>query len=232
MARRLVGIYNEDWQKVNNIQQNHKQFGFPIKPSQPEVLKIALEKADWANNVTNKLFTLKFPSRTMPRRTNKRGSVFDLIMIIVVLAVLASVLLLSNMIANTANTQLINQLNDTNVNASLTQITNAVNSTDSITLIILAGLIIGMFISAIGMFFDTAFAVIFLLFTIIATIVAIPISNYYSYLITNPTLAPIAAAYYPITNLIMSQLPIIIFVLGIITLIVTYAKSNIGGANA
>lgn len=162
---------------------------------------------------------------------NKRGSVFDIFIIIIVLAGLGVCLLFGNMLTHTINNQLSTQINNTQVNTTLTSVNAAMDTTDLFFLFIFAGLIAAMFISAFLIEVNPVFAPIFLILIFISVLVAIPISNFYEQLSTSPALAATAAKY-PIQNLIFSQLPMIVFIIGIVAAITSYAKSALWGGGA
>jgi len=156
---------------------------------------------------------------------NKRGDFTGVIFLVVSISIFAIFLLIVGYIAPQISNTLANQIGiSTEINNSLGATTSvAENTLPTIWLILFGGLMLGLF--ATSFFIDThpIFVPIFALLLIIAVIVAIPISNAYEELSENATLAG-AAAQQGLIVFIMTKLPIVAFIVGILSLIIAFAK--------
>ena len=160
---------------------------------------------------------------------NKKGSVIDLIIFIVVafLAVFFfGVWIYVNGSLNTAfgTVQDTAQLNFSSaVNQTFTPVYNAVlNYSDLLVISIIMSMIILIFISNFLIKTHPAFMIVYIIFWILSMILSTHISNAYETITANPTLST-SFGYLPGGNFIMLNLPIIIAVVGVIGGIILFA---------
>jgi len=156
---------------------------------------------------------------------NKRGDFTGVLYFIVSIAIFAIFLLIVGYIVPQITEPLANQIGiNAEINASLGAATNVAEKTlPTLWLFLFGGLLLGLF--ATSFFIDThpVFIPIFALLLIIAIVVAIPISNAYEELIDNADLAT-AAEQQGIIVFLMSNLPIVAFIVGLLSLIIAFAK--------
>lgn len=163
---------------------------------------------------------------------NKKG-ISDVFFIVVILFVLAVAFLIIMFIALSLRTEMTDTLTAMDNNSGIMfnrTITAIPQTTDTVFLIVLIGLIIGILISSFLFYSHPIFIILYIILSLGALLLSTIFSNVYETMYStsafNQTLA-----YMPITNYVMLHLPL--FVLGIIALsiIVIYAKSQTGGTN-
>ena len=156
---------------------------------------------------------------------NKRGDFTGVIFLIVSIAIFAIFLLIVGYIVPQITTPLADKIGiSEEINNSLGATTSvAENTFPTLWLILFGGLMLGLF--ATSFFIDThpIFVPIFALLLIIAIIIAIPISNAYEALAEEATLSD-AAAQQGLIVFIMSNLPLVTFIVGLLSLIIAFAK--------
>ena len=160
---------------------------------------------------------------------NKRGDFTGVIFLIVSISILAIFLLIVGYIAPQISTTLANQIGiSPEINNSLGATTStAENTLPIIWLIFFGGLMLGLFATSFFIETHPIFVPIFALLLIISIIIAIPISNAYEELSENATLSG-AAAQQGLIVFIMSNLPIVAFIVGLLSMIIAFAKSGGG----
>lgn len=94
---------------------------------------------------------------------------------------------------------------------------------DNVFLIVFAGMVLSIVILAFMINVHPAFAIVYIIVSIINTLVAVPLANMYYEYRTNAILAG-ASSGFTIQNHIMGNLPIYILVVSIIVGVATYAK--------
>ena len=156
---------------------------------------------------------------------NKRGDFTGVLFLIVSIAIFAIFLLIVGYIVPQITTPLADKIGiSEEINNSLGATTSvAENTFPTLWLILFGGLMLGLF--ATSFFIDThpIFVPIFALLLIIAVVVAIPISNAYEALAEEATLSD-AAAQQGLIVFIMSNLPLVTFIVGLLSLIIAFAK--------
>lgn len=164
--------------------------------------------------------------------SNKKG-ITDVFFIVAILFAIAISFLIAMFIATNLRTSMTDTITtmDNTSGVMFNQTISVVPQvTDTAFLIILIGLIIGILIASFLFYSHPIFMVIYIIMSIGALLVAVIFSNVYETVSTTSGLNS-SIAYLPITNYVMLHLPL--FVLGIIALsiIIIYAKSQMGGAN-
>lgn len=160
---------------------------------------------------------------------NKRGDFTGVLFLIVSIVAFAIFLLIVGYIAPQISTNLADKIGiSEEINNSLGATTSvAQNTLPTVWMILFGGLMLGLF--ATSFFIDThpIFVPIFALLLIIAIIVAIPISNAYEELSDNAVLSGTASNQGSIV-FIMTHLPIVAFVIGLLSLLIAFAKPSGG----
>ena len=164
---------------------------------------------------------------------NKRGDFTGVIFLIVSIAIFAIFLLIVGYIAPQISNELANQIGISDeINSSLGATTSvAENTLPTLWMILFGGMMLGLF--ATSYFIDThpIFVPIFALLLIIAIVIAIPISNAYEELSDNAILSG-AADHQGLIVFIMSNLPVVAFIVGLLSLIIAFAKAGGGGGQS
>ena len=162
---------------------------------------------------------------------NKRGDYTGLLFLIVNIAAFAIFLLIIGYIAPQISDNLATQIGTTTtVNNSLNVVRSiSENTLPTIWLMMFGGLILGLFATSYFIKTHPIFVPIFGLLLIVAIMVAVPLSNAYEALAENVILDD-AAAHQVLIVFIMVNLPLITLILGLITLVITFAKKDDGGA--
>jgi len=162
----------------------------------------------------------------MNLKKNKRGDFTGILYLIVMITAFAFFLLIAGYIGDKINTAVKDQINsnDTNVNQALNASINISNHTlSAVWYIVFAGLLIGLIITSWYMPTQPIFVPVFIILLIIAIIVGIAMSNAYEEFYAVDDFEDISATQTSI-NFIMSNLPYTALIIGIISLIVTFAK--------
>lgn len=170
--------------------------------------------------------------KLLPPIKNKRGDFTGIIYLVVTVAVLAIVLLIGGYIADTTASALKEKISsdDARVNESFDATINvARNTLPAVWYAILAVMLLGLFITAWYMPTHPILVPVFIILLILVVIVGVAMSNAYEMLYEVEQLEEMAENQSSI-YFIMKNLPLIGLVIGIIVLIVTFAKP--GGSNA
>ncbi len=109
------------------------------------------------------------------------------------------------------------------VNQSFTDGINLSSSGDGVFLIIFAGYILALIITSYLTNFSPAYFFLFLILVILGVIVSAPVSNAYQEFTETPEFASYVASF-PVTDMVMTNLPFVIMLIGSILLLVTYGK--------
>lgn len=160
---------------------------------------------------------------------NKKGDFTGVLFFIVSIAAFAIFLLVIGYIAPEISGAVQNQIGiSAEINNSLgTTTAIAQNTLPTIWMMMFGGLLLGLFITAFFVPTHPIFAPIFGILLIITVMVSVPLSNAYMALTENSILAG-AAANQGLIVFIMEFLPFISFAIGIIVLIVAFAKPGSG----
>ena len=164
--------------------------------------------------------------------TEKKGDFTGLIFLIVSISVFAIFLLIVGYIAPQISDKLVEQIGISDeINNSLGQ-TKAIaeNTLPTVWLIMFGGLMLGLF--ATSYFIDThpIFVPIFGFLLVVAIMISVPISNAYEELQENAILSG-AAANQGVIVFIMTYLPFITLIIGLLSLVITFAKPGLGGSS-
>jgi len=163
---------------------------------------------------------------------NKRGDIIGLLYLIVMIAAFAFFLLIVGYLGNEINTRMKTQLNSSNseINEAFDASVNVSRQTlSALWFIMFGGLLLGLLITAWYMPTNPLFVPVFIILLVVAIIVGVAMSNAYEVLYANTTLEDIAETQTSI-NFIMDKLPYTALIVGIISLIVTFAKPKSEGA--
>ena len=161
-------------------------------------------------------------------KMNKRGDFTGLLYLIVMISAFAFFLLIAGFISTTISGELKDKLNSstTQVNDAFDATTNTANNTlSAVWFIMFGGLLLGLLITAYYIPTNPLFVPVFIILLVITVIVGVAMSNAYETLYETPTLSDMADTQGSI-YFIMSNLPYVALILGIITLIVTFAKTR------
>jgi len=163
---------------------------------------------------------------------NKRGDLTGLLYLIAMVAAFAFFLLIAGYIGHEINTAMKEQLNSSSaeVNAAFDASINVSTQTlSALWFIMFGGLLLGLLITAWYMPTNPIFVPVFIILLVVAIIVGVAMSNAYEQLYANEILEDIAETQSSI-NFVMSKLPYMALIVGIISLIVTFAKPKSEGA--
>ncbi|RPI76034.1 MAG: hypothetical protein EHM47_00925 [Ignavibacteriales bacterium] len=163
---------------------------------------------------------------------NKRGDFTGLLYLVVMIAATAMFLLIAGYIATQVSTAMNDKIGVLNneSSAAFDSTTNvARNSLSAVWFIVFGGLLLGLFITAWNIPSKPIYVPVFIILLVIAIIVGVAMSNAYEQLYASDKLEDIAGTQGSI-NFIMSNLPYTALIIGIITLIITYAKPKLEDA--
>ena len=157
---------------------------------------------------------------------NKRGDFTGMLYLIVMISAFAIFLLIAGYVAIEINTGVKNQINSTNEDvqhAFDSSIAVSQHTLSAVWYIMFGGLLLGLLITAWYIPTHPIFVPIFIILLVVAIIIGVAMSNAYEELYNMGTLAEISATQNSI-YFIMSNLPYIALAVGLITLIITFAK--------
>lgn len=157
---------------------------------------------------------------------DKKGSIFQIIGLIILLFVAVTSLVLIFDIGQRLLPAINEKLNDSTENATINYtIQTTLDTTysyDYAGLAIFAGLVIALVFSAYVTLAHPGFTPVYILILVISTIAAAPISNAYQAIQTQVG----HSASFTMTGVIMNNLPLIVAVAGFIFIIVVFIKSR------
>jgi len=158
---------------------------------------------------------------------NKKGDITGVFYLVIMISAFAIFLLIVGYIVPQITTPLKNQIGiSENINNSISTSANIAKHTlPTIWLFLFAGLLLGLFITAYFINTHPIFVPFFIIFLVGAIIVAVPLSNAYEALSANATLSSTATEQSAI-GFIITKLPLVTFIIGLIIMIVTFAKSG------
>ena len=162
---------------------------------------------------------------------NKKGDFTGLLFLLVSIASFAIFLLIVGHIAPLISDSMATQIGiSTEINNSLSATTNVAEKTlPTLWMIMFGGLTLGLFATSFFIRTHPIFVPIFVLLLIIAILVAVPLSNAYEELSNNAELSG-AAAQQSLIGFLMINLPLTTFILGLLSLIITFAKPGEDGS--
>lgn len=114
----------------------------------------------------------------------------------------------------------------TMANTSTHQIEEITQSWDWIPLAVLIGLFIFIIILAMYIPANPAFIILYIIFGLIGVIISALIANTWEEFSSDALISGTVTSYYPLTNIIMSNLPYIFAILMFVLLVVTYIKGG------
>lgn len=159
---------------------------------------------------------------------NKRGGIFEIFTAIAVLMAVAIIAFISASVGS----DVLGAIQDAEISNS-TVVNNTLNAGiatsqmgDVIFLVIFAGYILSLVITSLATNFHPAFFFIFLILSILGVVIAAPISNAYTEFSTSAAMSSWITTF-PITDMIMSNLPFVIMIISALLMVVTYAKQRI-----
>jgi len=165
---------------------------------------------------------------------NKKGDFTGVLFFIVSIGAFAIFLLILGYVIPEISSQMQTQIGiSSEINNSFIATTNiAQNTLPVIWLVMFVGLMIGLFITAYFVPTHPVFAPIFGILLIITVVVSIALSNAYEELTLNSTLSTTAAEQ-GLIGFIMINLPFLSIIVGMIVLIISFAKpSGVGGGSS
>lgn len=165
---------------------------------------------------------------------DKRGDFTGMLYAIIMLAGFAIFILIVAFIGSTLGTEIKDKINsnEPGVNESFQATINVANNTlSAVWYVVFGGLLLGLMITAWYMPTHPIMVAPFIVLLIIGVIVGVALSNTYEALSSVSQLSD-AADTQTSVNFIMSNLPYTALIIGIITLIVTFAKPGARGGEA
>ena len=163
---------------------------------------------------------------------NNKGDFTGLLFFVVSIAAFGIFLLIVGYVVPQIYTQLQNQMGvSVDINNSFSSGSNvAQNTLPVIWMIMFGGLLLGLMATAWFVPSHPIFAPIFGILMVITIFVSIALSNAYQSLAANATLSSTAADQGAI-GFILNNLPYVSFAIGILVLIISYAKPGVGGGD-
>lgn len=113
---------------------------------------------------------------------------------------------------------------NTRANSTIAHLEDVSQSYDWITLAALFGFFIVIIVLAITIPANPAFMLLFIGLAILLVLFSVAVSNSYEEFAASSEISGTVTSYYPMTDLIMSNLPIIFTILAVLLMIITYAK--------
>jgi len=161
---------------------------------------------------------------------DKKGDFTGMLYAIIMISAFAIFVLIVSYIGSTLGTEIKDKINSDNedVNASFQATINVANNTlSSVWYVMFGGLLLGLMITAWYMPTNPIMVAPFVILLIIAVIVGVAMSNAYEMLSDVPQLSTAVGTQSSI-GFIMDKLPYTALVIGIIALIITFAKPGRG----
>lgn len=159
---------------------------------------------------------------------NKRG-ISDVLLVMVVVFTMAISLLIIVFIAGTLDDALTtgfdNPVNNISAETFHEGIGKVTSSADTIFLMVFIVFIIGLIITSFWFFSHPIFMVLYFILGLGGLVVSVPLSNAYQELADTPVLAT-AVGHLPMMDFIMNNLPLIVGVLIVLSIIIIYSKSR------
>jgi len=161
---------------------------------------------------------------------NKKGDLTGVLYLLVMISAFAFFVLIVGYIGVTINQEIKNQINSTDerINQQFDYgISVSQNTLSALWYIMFGGLLLGLLVTAWQMPTKPIFVPIFIILLVVAIIVGVAMSNAYEELYAIDTLADSAATQGGI-NFVMSNLPYVALIVGLIGLVITFAKPKEG----
>ena len=164
----------------------------------------------------------------------KRGDFTGIVFLVVMISAFAIFLLIVGYVTPIISTQLQSQIGISDeINNSFIASTNvAQNTLPTVWLVMFGGLLIALMITAYFIPSHPVFAIPFIILLGINFLISIALSNAYQTLIADPTFAS-TSGYQNMIVVMMTNLPLVSLVIGIIILVLSFAKPSFteGGNN-
>lgn len=168
----------------------------------------------------------------MLKRINKKASIEDVVFVLAFIFALAiGFIIIKNVVPQITEELKSSSFSDNNATVQAINKTENIvnNSTDYLYLMIFAFLVIGIIISGFMISAHPVFIPIFIVLLGITITLGIMLSNAFSEISEVPSFNDTISDM-PFTSAIMDNLPIIIFIVGIIVMVIVFAKLYGGGA--
>jgi len=165
-------------------------------------------------------------------KKNKRADFTGVLYLIVMIAAAAFFILIAGFISTEISGELKTKLNSSTdeVNEAFDATINTAEKTFSaVWYVIFGGLMLGLFITAWHMRTEPIYVPIFIILLVITIIVGVAMSNAYEKLYEVDALSDIADTQGSI-NFLMGKLPYVALIIGLIALIITFAKPKEGAS--
>ncbi len=161
---------------------------------------------------------------------NQRGDFTGLIYLIVSIFAFGIFLLIVGYIAPQISNGMLEKLGSTQeINDTFQATTNvAENTLTTLWMILFGGLVLGLFATAYFIPTHPIFVPVFGLLLIVAITISVPLSNAYEELSNQATLST-AAAQQGLVGFLLTNLPLMTLIIGLIVLVITFAKPDYGG---
>lgn len=158
----------------------------------------------------------------------KKGGIFEIFSAMALFLAIAVIAFISAKVGGSVLGVL--QNTSASQNAVVNQTLNAGIATsqmgDVVFMILFAGYILAMIVTSMSVNFHPGWFFIFVLLSIIGVVIAAPISNAYATISQSTDFSSLISTF-PVTNMIMLNLPFVIAIISAILLIITYARSRI-----
>jgi hypothetical protein len=160
----------------------------------------------------------------------KKGSILDLILIMVVVLTVAIVSILGYHILNQFDAQTEDFFAEgSNVSShAITKGKQAILGLDKVMIFIMVALTIAVVLGAFMLQTNPAFFIISIILLIITLVISAQITNIFEEIISTPQLEN-ASSGFPVTQHLMANYPFYLLILGAIIIIALYARGRIGG---
>jgi len=165
-------------------------------------------------------------------KKNKRGDFTGVLYLIVMIVAAAFFLLIAGFVSTEIGNEMKEKFNSSTpeVNEAFDATIDTANNTFSaVWYVIFSGLILGLFVTAWHMRTEVIYVPIFIILLVVTIIIGIAMSNAYEKLYEVEALSDIAATQGSI-NFMMDKLPYVALIVGLIALIITFAKPREGAS--
>jgi len=169
--------------------------------------------------------------------TSKKADLTGVLYFVCMIAAFAIFILIVGYVAKTLGTEMISQIdagdayNETVHGAFQQTINVSTHTLPALWYVIFGGLLIGLIITAWMIPTHPVFAVPFLILLAVAIIVGVAMSNAYNEMISVAALAETAAEQSNV-GWIIDKLPYVALIVGLLALVITFAKPGAGGGQA
>lgn len=164
----------------------------------------------------------------------RKNGISDVLLVIVVVFSMALFLLLmvyiSNALDNSITPMMDSAVDNTSAEVFHEGINKITNTADYIFLMVFIVFVIGLIITSFWFFSHPIFLVLYLILGIGGLVVSVPLSNAYQE-VADKGMFSTAVSHLPILDYIMNNLPLIVGVLIVLSIIIIYSKSRTGASS-